>query len=386
MIQRATGVLDAVRDLAPLISARAAEMETERCLPQDLFELLKAAGVFRMLTPKSHGGDEIGLLASLEVLEALASADGSTGWTTMIGAESPQLLSLLPPSTYDALYAGGPDVTLGGSFAPVGQARVIDGGYVVSGRWPFASGCQRWDWLFANCSIVEGGQPRLNEQGEPVSRAMLVRPQQVEIEDTWKVLGLKATGSHHFTIRDVFVPEEHTFDIFFGRPCVGGVARYPIIDFCFHITSVAIGIAQAALDDVVEAAATRQRMSMREALARTPLVQYRLGHAETSLRAARSYLRAEAERVVRESSNGSEPEFLPLMARVYGNDAWVAQVCTAVVDTCHTVNGSAGIYESSPLQRRVRDIHTITHHAALNENAITRAGAALLGQPIARWF
>ena len=376
-----TRVLDEVRRLAPAIRARSEEIEAARCLPADLFEDLRAAGLFRMLTPRSHGGDEVGLLASLEVLEALAIADGATGWTTMIGAESPQLLSLLPRQTYDALYAAGPDVTVGGSFAPVGQAHAVEGGYRVSGRWPFASGCQRWDWLFGNCVVLDGGEPRQGADG-PAARAMLLRCDQVEIEDTWRVLGLRGTGSHHFSVADAFVPEERTFDIFFGRPCVAGVARYPIVDFSFHITSVVLGIAQAALDEVVAAAATRQRTSMRAPLARTPLVQHRLGHAETSLRAARAFLRAEARGVVRHP----EQAFLPLLARVYANDAWVAQLCASVVDTCFSTHGASGIYDTSSLQRRLRDIHTIRQHTALNDNSITRAGAALLGQPIDRWF
>ena len=368
-------VAEAVRRLAPAIGARAEEIDAGRQLPADLLAELRAAGLFRMLAPRSHGGLEIGLLASMEVLEALAAADGATGWTAMIGAESPQLLSLLPRSTFDAVYAAGPDVTVGGSFAPVGRAEPVAGGYRVSGRWPFATGCRHWDWLFCNC-VVEAD----------ATRAMLVPRDQVEIEDTWRVLGLRGTGSHHFAVRDVFVPDERTFDIFFGRPCVPGVARYPIVDFCFHITSVAIGIAQAALDEVVEAARTRQRTSMRATLARTPLVQHRLGHADASLRAARALLRAEAERVGRETAGGDAPDYLRLLARVYANDAWVAQVCTSVVDTCFATNGAAGIYDSASLQRRLRDIHTITQHASLNDNSITRAGAALLGEPIDRWF
>jgi alkylation response protein AidB-like acyl-CoA dehydrogenase len=382
---RAREILRAVRDLAPSITARASEIEAERSLPVDLFEELRAIGLFRMLVPRSHGGDQIGLLASMEILETLARADGSTGWTTMIGVESPQILSLLPRETYDAVYADGPDVTVGGSFAPAGRAWVEDGGYRVSGRWPFASGCERWDWLFANCTIVEQDQPRLEANGEPMTRAVLLPRQEVQIEDTWRVLGLRGTGSHHIVIEDRFVPEERTFDIFNGRPCVAGVARYPILDFCFHITSVALGIAQAALDEAVRSARSRQRTSMRTTLARVPLVQYRLGWAETALRAVRAYLHTEAERITGTTEHEGF-DFLAEVARVYANDAWAAQVCAQVVDTCYMLNGSASIGDGSTLQRCLRDIHTITQHSSLNESAITRAGAALLGEEIDRWF
>ncbi len=382
---RAEEILRAVRDLAPVIAARASEIEARRSLPTDLVEELKAIGLFRMLVPRSHGGDEVGLLASMEILETLAAADGSTGWTTMIGAESPQLLAMLPRETYDAVYAQGPDVTVGGSFTPAGEARVEGDGYRVSGRWPFASGCERWDWLFANCTVVEEGRPRPGMGGEPLTRAVLFRRHEARIEDTWKVLGLRGTGSHHIVVEDLFIPEERTFDIFNGRPCVAGVARYPILDFCFHITSLALGVAQAALDEVVGSARSRQRTSMRTTLARVPLVQYRLGRAETALRAARAYLRAEAERVTA-AAKGEGFDFVAAMARVYANDAWVAQVCARVVDTCYTVDGTASIYDTSALQRRLRDIHTITQHSSLNESAITRVGAALLGEEIDRWF
>jgi indole-3-acetate monooxygenase len=319
------------------------------------------------------------------VLEALSTADGGVGWTAMIGAESPQLLALLPRHTYDELYSGGPDVTVGGSFLPLGQAHVEDGGYRVGGRWPFASGCQRWDYLFSNCVIMEDGEPRMAADG-PVARAALFPAGAAGVQDTWHVLGLRGTGSHHFVVEDLFVPEERTFDIFFGVPCVRGVARYPIIDFCFHIASVVLGIAQAALNEVVEAAHTRRRMSMRATLAQTPLVQHRLGHAETSLRAVRGYLRTEAERVSEQQAWDQEADFLQLMTRVYANNAWAAQTCTAVVDTCFSVHGAAGIYDGSALQRHLRDIHTVTQHASLNENSITRAGAALLGEQVDRWF
>lgn len=380
-----SGVLDAVRELAPSIAARADEIEAARCLPADLFGQLKAAGVFRMLTPRSHGGDEVGLVCSMEVLETLSTADGSVGWTVMIGAESPQLLSLLPRHTYDALYQAGPDVTVGGCFVPLGEAQVEDGGYRVGGRWPFASGCERWDYLFSNCVIVEDGVARMGADG-PAARAALFPAGAAAIEDTWHVLGLRGTGSQHFRVEGLFVPEDRTFDIFFGVPCVPGVARYPIIDFSFHIGSVVLGIAQAALDEVVEAAHQRQRTSMRATLAETPLVQYRLGHAETSLRAVRSHLRSEAERISMRRAGEQEPDYLQLMTRVYADNAWAAQTCRGVVDACFSVHGAAGIYDGSRLQRHLRDIHTIAQHASLNEHSITRAGRALLGEQVDRWF
>jgi indole-3-acetate monooxygenase len=130
-----------VKNLAPSITPRASQIEAGRELPEDLLRDLVGAGCFRMFVPHSHGGLEIDLPSSLEILEALARADGSTGWTVMIGAEAVMLLALLPRHRFDALYADGPDLMVAGSFTPRGEAKVTSGGFEVTGRWPFASGC-----------------------------------------------------------------------------------------------------------------------------------------------------------------------------------------------------------------------------------------------------
>jgi alkylation response protein AidB-like acyl-CoA dehydrogenase len=389
MASTATRILQAVHDLAPTISARGAEIEAARRIPPDLLQELISAGCFRMLVPRSHGGDEIDLLSSIEILETLASADGAVGWTVMIGCETPQLLALLPRSSFDALYAAGPDVIIGGGFAPQGEARAVDGGYRVTGRWAFASGCQHCSWLLGNCVVTEDGQPRPGPiAGMSALRGMLFRADEAEIIDTWKVAGMRGTGSHDIAVKDVFVPAEHTLDIFFGQSSVPGpLFKFPLLEFSVHIATVAVGIAQGALDDLVKFVGTKkQRLYARAPLAETPLVQYRLGHAETTLRAARALLHTEAARVWQLAVAGDEADPVTLTTRILATDAWVAQTCATIVDTCYTVGGGPSVYDSSPLQRRLRDIHTLTQHASLSESALTRAGAALAGQEIGFGF
>ncbi len=150
-----------------------------------------------MLTPRSHGGLEIDFPDSMEIIEAIAAADGATGWTVMIGSESPMLLALLPRRRFDEIYASGPDVIIGGGFAPRGQADLGDGEYIVNGRWAFASGCQHSRWLIGNCVVTEKGQPRPGLlPGSNEIRAMLFRADQARILDTWNVSGMRGTGSH----------------------------------------------------------------------------------------------------------------------------------------------------------------------------------------------
>lgn len=395
MQNAATQITQAVRDLVPMIAARSPEIETARRLPQDILQALIEAGCFRMLTPRSHGGDEVDLLASIEILEILAAADGATGWTVMIGCETAQLLSLLPRKTFDTIYADNPNVIIGGGFAPQGEAQVVDGGYRVNGRWAFASGCQHCSWLIGTCVVTENGQPRPGASpGVSATRTMLFRSDEVEILDTWKTSGMRGTGSHDIAVSDLFIPEDRTLDLFMGQSCLPGpLFRFPTLIFSLHIAAVAVGIAQGALEDVVAFIKTKkQRLYASASLAETPLVQFRLGHAESTLRAARAFLHSEAERLWQLSKDNSEHEAQgtkdpnDLMTRVLAADSWIAETCAEIVDRCYTVGGGQAIYEKSSLQRRLRDIHTLTQHASLSESAFTRSGAALVGQPVGLFF
>lgn len=379
----ASEILQNVRELAPRIAARGDEIESARRIPADLNDELKAAGVYRMLVPRSHGGAHLSLLEVLEIVELLSRADGSVGWTATIGLQSVALLSLLPRETFDAVYADSPDVTIGGAFGPQGKAEVVDGGYKVTGKWAFASGCHNWDYLMGNCVIVENGEPRPGPvPGQPATRAMVFPADQGELFDTWHTLGLRGSGSNHFGVTDLFVPEESTLDIFFGVPSVPGIFRYPIIEFAQHIGSILVGIAQGAIDDLLESAKTRQRFSSRTTVAETQTAQYGLGRVETQVRAARELLRAHS----RELAADETSEFLPLMIEGWANNAWTAQICVDAVETCYRLHGAASVYDGAPLQRRLRDIYTICQHASVNDASLTRAGAALFGEEVGPFF
>ena len=375
-------VLAAVRDLAPSISARSAEIESERRLPLDLLDQLIAAGCFRMLTPRSHGGLEVDLLLSMEIIETIAAADGATGWTVMIGSESPMLLALLPRSRFDQIYANTPDVIVGGGFAPRGQAAAGAGGYLVSGRWDFASGCQHTRWLFGNCVVTEDGQPRAGLlPGSREIRAMLFRSDQARIIDTWEVSGLRGTGSHDIEVKNLRVPTDDSLDIFMGQSCVpGALYKAPVVSFALHIGAVGVGIARHALADIIALVQTnKKRLYAGSAIADSPLFYHQLAQAETSLRAVRELLMAESRAVWQSSLVGRSPTPSET-ARVVGSVAWAAQTAASIVDTCYTAGGGTAPYNSSSLQRHLRDIHTLTQHAAVNEAMLARAGAFLIGK------
>jgi len=375
-------LLDSVRDLAPSISARSAEIDAGRRLPPDLLAQLKAAGCFRMFVPKSHGGLDVDVPASMEIIETLATADGSTGWVVMIGSETPMFLALLSRKRFDRLYANGPDVIIGGAFAPRGQAEMIDDGYRVSGRWSFASGCQHSDWLFGNCVVTENGKPRPGLiPGTPEARAMMFAPPKAQIIDTWSVNGLRGTGSHDIAVENLVVPSDDSLDIFLGQSSVPGPSMAePLLYAALHIGTVAIGIAQRALTEIVALANTnKRRLYASASLAESPLFQFRLGQADASLRAARNLLRSEAE-AVWNSAVACIPISIDGRAPVMAAITWAVHTCSAVVDSCYRAGGGSSPYDGSPLQRCMRDIQTLTQHAAVAESWLTTSGAAILGR------
>jgi len=376
--------LQRVRELAPTVRQRSAEIEHGRRLPPDLVGDLKAAGCFRMHVPAQYGGDELPLTEACAVIEELAQADGSTGWTTMIGSETATLFGLLPRASFDAIYADGPDVIGAGSLAPKGQAVPVDGGYCVSGQWPFASGCQHAEWLIGQAVIGTGDQPRLLPNGLPEMRLAVFPAHAVEIVDTWQVAGLRGTGSHDVRVQDAYCAEAYTFSVFGGTSTLASVAfAIPLLShLALHVAAVAVGIGRGALDDLAELASDgKRRVFAMHRLAQSAVFQDRLGEADATLRAARALLHADADAAWVKASRGEAFSLLE-RARFRATAARVASLATQVVDLAYTAGGGTVVYDSSPLQRRLRDIHALTQHIAVGRDAFTFVGTLLAGEEL----
>jgi alkylation response protein AidB-like acyl-CoA dehydrogenase len=367
-------ILDAVKALTPSIAVRAEEIERARRLPPDLVDELIAAGCFRMLVPRSHGGAELDLPVQMQVLEELARADASVAWNVSIGAEGPVLFRMLPRASFDALYAAGPDVIMAGAVPPTGTAAPVEGGYRVTGQWPFASGCQHAHWFVGHC-VVDDGR-------EPPGRMMVLPPSDVEIKDTWSVSGLCGTGSHDVVVNGAFVPDELSF-VLGSEPSVDvPPLRIPeVTRAAIQFASVTIGVARGALDEILALALDKTPTFAEEPLASNPLFQNQFGEAETQLRAARTALHAEADIVWAKAQAGSP--FTPEdRAHVRGTATWVARTAAAVVTTAYQAGGSSSLYTSNPLQRRLRDAHALTQHLTMKADTFTKVGAVLAGQEV----
>jgi indole-3-acetate monooxygenase len=374
-------ILAEVRKLAPVIVSRVAEIEALRHLPSDLVETLKSIGIFRMLVPRSHGGLELDLPSALEIIRALAKIDGSVGWNSMIGSGGEIIVPLLPREVYDRVYANGPDTIMAGSIQPAGIAEKEGHHWRVNGRWPFASGCRQADWMLAHCKMTVDGRPMLDDRGAPMVRGFILPAADWEIEDTWHVAGLKGTGSNHIKVRDAVVPATHFFDIGAGVSCVPGSLYQGVRQFLplLHC-AFSLGVAEGALDDLIELASSgHQQQRTVRSMRDSEVFQFELGHISTDVRAARAFFQAQVESHWRHA-----------LARTLNEDArliestqtgiWVTNTCVRVVDECFALAGGNAVYDNSPLQRRLRDLHVAAQHATVHQRQYAAVGEAVLAR------
>jgi alkylation response protein AidB-like acyl-CoA dehydrogenase len=289
-------VLHAAVGLAEQIRAGSDEIERGRRIPPSIAAALKDAGVFGMAMPRAWGGPELDPLTQFRVIEALAMADGSVGWTVMIGCDGGYVTAFLDQDVARTMY---PDllVATGAAGTTTGQAIRVPGGYRVSGRFPFVSGCHHCEWLWLGCIVVENGAPRVNGNGVPETRQCLLRLSQCEILDTWHTTGLRGTGSNDVVVRDEFVEEERTFS--FQDPSLvrrlGPLYALPFM-FTAKASAPALGIARRAIDTVIESASGKparrytigEHIEAPKVLRDDVYVQDAVGRAETLLAAARA--------------------------------------------------------------------------------------------------
>jgi alkylation response protein AidB-like acyl-CoA dehydrogenase len=373
-----------VRKLAGGITARAAEIEAGRRIPLDLVEALRSIGVFRMFVPRSHGGLELDFPEGLEIIAALGRVDGSVGWTAMIGSTVALLPVLLPRETYDQIYRDGPDVIFAGSGQPLGTAEAAGDGWRVNGRWPFASGCQHADWIGGCCIMTRNGEPLPGPaEGMPLVQAFVLPARHWRIEDTWHAAGLKGTGSHHIALADTAVPAANFCDFPVGTPCLPGplYAAMPQFSFLAH-GAVNVGIAEGALDELVKIAATRRLQPGAVPMRDSELFRAELGRIDAELKAARALLEVQAKSQWRHALAGTLQDKVHL---THGKQtaAWIAATCVRATDACFALGGAGALYDGSPLQRRLRDSHAASQHAAAQQRNHVDAGALLLSDPVA---
>lgn len=368
-------ILARARAAAPLLRERSEEIERMRRLPEDVVELLRDTGVFRIGMPKEWGGPELTFAQQCEVIETLSYGDAAAGWCAMIGMDTWIYAGYLDEPVVKEMLAN-PDAITAGLIFPVGRAERVPGGYRVTGRWPFGSGVTHADWVVGGCHVYRDGEPEPGPDGAPRNWRLIMAPaEEFEIVDTWHTTGLAGSGSLDYQVTDLFVPEERSF--FFSEPRRSGPLAAPDA-FLGNVPGVPLGVARAALDHVRELAADRVERATGIPWRESYRVQTTIGRAEMELSAARYAVYGTLEELWHRLESGIQPtpdqQVAAALARVNA-----FQTARSIVSRLSDLVATASIYRTSPLDRWLRDLHTMCQHILAQEQIVQSAGAHLLG-------
>jgi len=369
----------AARELAPLAAELSPQGERERRLPLELSARLSAAGLYRLCVPASLGGGEAEPDQLIGAVEALSEGDAAAGWCVAVCATAGMLAAYLDEAAAAEVYGGELSVA-GGVFAPSGEAVVAGEGLHVSGRWRFASNVDKCDWLMGGCIVLGGDQPRMLPSGRPDIRLVLFEADEVEVIDTWHVSGLRATGSHDIAVDSRTVPAARSASLITDAPREPGplYAFPPFGLLAAAIAAVALGTARGALIDIAEMAGAKTPTLSTRKLAERAETQSSLAHAEARLRAARGLLYEAISRGWDAARSGGEIS-IDLRAGLRLASTHAVEASAAAVDAAYRLGGGSSIYETSPLQRRFRDVHAATQHMLVGPATWELAGRSLLG-------
>lgn len=369
--------------LRPIIEAHRAEGERERRLPRPVYDAMRDAGFFKMWVPKALGGYEAGEVALFTVVEEVARYDGSAAWNLAIGGEGGAIWAFLPPETAARLRAENPEGTAAGSTNSTrARAHRVEGGYRVSGRWPFASGCHQASW-FMGAAIVEA---EASDDHPPPPRLFVMPMRECTIEDTWHVTGLRGTGSADVVAEDVFVPEDCNFVALGPQPTKayqpGSHFRAPLPRVVgYALAAVGLGIARDAIDSFKELAASKTPFAGQTRLGGMHTTQLRVGQAEAILRSGRELLYSVVRKIDEALETKGEVDDDLFVSGMLAR-AQAAAAAVQAVDLILACAGTSGMFERNRLEQCSRDVRMVPQHAYMSVINLEMAGQYLLGGPL----
>jgi 3-hydroxy-9,10-secoandrosta-1,3,5(10)-triene-9,17-dione monooxygenase len=371
------------RELGPALQARAAEAEARRRIPDRTIADFQEAGFFRMLQPSRWGGHEVDPQTFFEVQMAVAAACPSSAWVLGVVAVHNWQLALFPEEAQRDVWGEDRSTLISSSYAPTGKIARAEGGYRVSGRWSFSSGCDHCGWVFLGGMIPPEGEGRA-----PEMRTFLLPRRDYRIDDTWHVAGLKATGSNDVVVEDAFVPEHRTHRLVDGYKCKSpgnAVNPAPLYRLPFgqvfvrSVSTSAIGIAQGALDAYRAAAARRVSAGDGARVAEEHAAQLVCARAAATLDEIRLVLHRDLDEMMA-SARAGEDLGIERRVRFRYDSARAVARCVEVVDELFTQSGGRAIFLESPILRFFLDVHAARAHYANNPDKSGRnLGGVLLG-------
>jgi indole-3-acetate monooxygenase len=375
-------VIARAASVRPMVAAASDDIERNRRLPAPLLDRLHEAELFRLLLPRSSNGIETDPVTFFHVIETIAQADASTAWCLSQAGGCAMSAAYLDLPVARAIFGNDPRAVLAWGPGPRVKAVECEGGYKVTGVWAFASGGRHATWLGAHCPIVQAdGSPRLDDNGMQQERTMLVRTEDVAWTDIWNTVGLRGTASDQFALDDFFVRADHSITREFDRECREDGPLYRMgSGTCYQVgfAGVACGIARGALDCFMDIARSKVPRGGKSPLRDNAVVQSGLAQAEVNLRAARGFVLQSMADIWKHLCAGAS---ITVEQRVTVRMAATHAIHKAreAVDFAYNAAGATAIFENHPLERRFRDMHTVTQQLQGRSSHFETVGAWMMG-------
>jgi len=366
--------------LIPILDAAAPRIEAERKMPSDVLAAMHDAGIFRVLLPKSVGGDEADLVTFAETIETIAQGDASAAWVSGQGGGCALSAAFLKPQARKKWF-GPKNAVLAWGAGIQGKAVKIDGGYRVSGRWMFNSGSRHATILGGHSFVVDNsGAPILRANGSKLDRTVLIRRDQAKIDDNWHVMGLSGTGSDTFEIEDLFVAEEDTIDRENLDELQENASIYLFpgtVVYGVGFSALQLGIARRMLTELRSLAMTKTPRGVAVSLRENPVFQQLLSRLEARLRSARAYLMSEALSA-QEAVSARGAVTLDERARLKLASVHCIHEGVDIVHEAYRAAGSTAIFKSGPFERRLRDALSASQQTQARAENFVNLGRILL--------
>jgi indole-3-acetate monooxygenase len=367
--------------LSAELMAASDDIERTQRIVEPLLTHLHEARLFRMLLPRSAGGDAVEPTVYLRAVEDVARHDGSVAWCLFTGNSSALLAAYLPPEVARDIW-GDPRAVVAWGPPNASKAHAVPGGYRVSGAWQFASGCRHSTWMGAHCQVIEpDGSLRLNKAGRPTVRSLLFPAAQATLIDgSWEVIGLRGTASDSYSVKDLFVPE--AFSSTREDPTLR-LERGPLYAFTqqglYGVGSagVALGMARAMLDAFVELARRKTPRALAP-LASNAVVQANVARAEAKLASARAYL-LDTLQALWSAAGETMPMDVPARVRLRLATTLAIDASIEVAEAAYRGAGADAIFAGSAFERRFRDMHTLSQQTQARAAHFEAVGAVMLG-------
>lgn len=356
--------------------------EEHRRLADASVDALRDAGMLRLLVPARVGGDQLDLPDMVEAVRTTAWADGAASWVLMVLTAHDWMMGSMSEEAQDEVYAAGPDTIIPGSLAPAGSAVEVDGGWRVSGRWPFSSGAIHGEWY-----LVGSIEPVTSEDARPRLIHVVLPRADIELDDTWHPIGLRGTGSGDVVAEDVLVPEHRVID---SGALLGGrspwsarhdtdLYKVPILPgLAVHVAASALGMAQAGLADAAERFGIQDDRYSASAKADRPGLHLRMAESTAELRSAELLL-DDTIGLLTAAAQGADTK--PLRAKAKYQATYSIELSRRAIARVANAAGARALFDSSRLQRCLRDVTMASQHAVADLDTVGQAyGRTLLGQ------